>query len=261
MRSLAISALLLSLATALLPAHLAQAIPHPLVNLVVRTEDTNRQHQTPVVVFDIDDTLLDTRFRTARIFGELALHPTFRTQYPQDSDRLLRIRPTQVQYSTETTLIRAGITHPAVIAEIVNYWKMRFFSDFYAAEDIQLPDAARYVRQLHRSGAIIVYLTGRPQETMRLGTQTALQRWRFPLDQRTALLMKPDAAMEDLVFKRGAMNEIARMGTVIGVFENEPANLNLLSSRFPEADLFFVDTIHSPKPDAPDLRSVRIDRY
>ncbi len=261
MRSLRHSVLTAYLTLAALSSAPAQAIPHPLLGLISHTEYTYGKHESPVIVFDIDDTLLDTRFRTVRIFNELASVPEFRLAYPEEARRLTTIWAPQVLYSTEGTLQRAGITNAAAIAAIVTYWRERFFSDFYSSEDIQLPDASRYVNQLYRSGAIIVYLTGRPRETMEIGTRNALSRWRFPSGPRTALLMKPDAKMDDLIFKRNALEEIALMGNVIGAFENEPANLNLLGARFPEAELFFLDTIHSPRPDLPTEKSVWINRY
>jgi len=66
--------------------------------------------------------------------------------------------------------------------------------------------------------------------------------------------MKPDPKMDDLQFKRDAFAQIEHLGEVVGVFENEPANINAMADAFPGAVAVFVDTIHSPKPDVPAER-------
>ena len=38
---------------------------------------------------------------------------------------------------------------------------------------------------------------------------------------------------------------LAQMGSVVGVFENEPANINAHHDAFPNAVAIFLDTIHS----------------
>ena len=110
--------------------------------------------------------------------------------------------------------------------------------------------AAAYVQKLVSSGAKVVYLTGRDEQRMKIGTETNFRAHHFPLDgTHTVLLMKPTKDLDDLIFKKQAFNSISVMGTVVGAFENEPKNINAMGERFPEASLIFLDTIHSPAPD------------
>ena len=83
---------------------------------------------------------------------------------------------------------------------------------------------------LTNAGAKIVYLTGRDIPRMHDGTVISLARNRFPMNASEAeLIMKPDPKIDDLEFKKAQMARIAKMGEVIGVFENEPANLNAMA--------------------------------
>jgi len=46
------------------------------------------------------------------------------------------------------------------------------------------------------------------------------------------------------------LKEFAAMGTVVGGFENEPRNVNIFKTAFPEASMIYLDTKHSGKKDA-----------
>jgi hypothetical protein len=58
--------------------------------------------------------------------------------------------------------------------------------------------------------------------------------------------MKPSHSLPDAQFKAAVVTQVRALGEVVALFENEPANLNLLHQAFPEALAVFVDTIHSP---------------
>jgi len=60
--------------------------------------------------------------------------------------------------------------------------------------------------------------------------------------------------MDDLEFKKSQFRPLAALGEVVGVFENEPANINAMADAFPNAKAIFLDTIHSPKLDVPEDR-------
>lgn len=72
----------------------------------------------------------------------------------------------------------------------------------------------------------------------------------FPIDSvKAKLMMKPTKEMDDLQFKKDAFQSISELGVVVAGFENEPANINAMRARFPEAHMVFLDSIHSKKPD------------
>lgn len=76
----------------------------------------------------------------------------------------------------------------------------------------------------------------------------------FPMDSsRAVLMMKPQLEGDDLAYKNAMFEVIAKMGTVVAAFENEPANINGFQKGFPDASMIFVDTTHSSKPIVPNL--------
>jgi hypothetical protein len=68
-----------------------------------------------------------------------------------------------------------------------------------------------------------------------------------------------DANLPDEAFKRQVGPELARVGNVIAIFDNEPGNCNVLQESFPNAYSILVDTQHLPgaPPLLPTVKVVR----
>jgi hypothetical protein len=85
------------------------------------------------------------------------------------------------------------------------------------------------------------------------GTKQDLQKLGLPVDDaQGTLIMRQDTTMSDLAFKISMFPTIEKMGTVVGVFENEPANINAHHDFFPKAVAIFLDTIHSDTTVVPE---------
>jgi hypothetical protein len=107
-----------------------------------------------------------------------------------------------------------------------------------------------------------VYLTGRDLPGMALGTFKSLRDLGFPIGTMGAkLVTKPAFDIPDTEFKRGVAGDLGRFGEVIAVFDNEPANCNLLLEAYPACDSVFVDTQHAPEPPELDSRVLVIDSF
>ena len=81
-------------------------------------------------------------------------------------------------------------------------------------------------------------------ETKKIGqsgrkTQEKLQEATDELES-----LKKEFEQDDELFKKEVSEYIDRLGEVVAVFENEPANSNILHARFPKAASFFVLTQH-----------------
>lgn len=227
--------------------------PEALRTLLQRSDELAREGRRPVVMFDLDDTLINTRERNLRILQDFAA--TIQDTNPDEAAKIRTLQADQIQYLLADTLKIVGVTDAALLQKASDFWLSKFFTNEYCARDVQNPGAALYLHLLARAGAKIVYLTGRDEPRMGDGTREALRRNRFPMRPDQAVLMlKPDKSIDDLQFKISQYPTVAAMGEVIGVFENEPANINSMADAFPSAQAIFLDTIHSPKPDVPEDR-------
>ena len=227
----------------------AQAAPHDpealqdVVNLALKVE---ARGQLPVAIFDLDDTVINTRDRSLRILNEFIAQPEIQARFPQEVKNLQCPQDSKIKFLMTDTLRAQNVTDPEFVKETNDYWATRFFSNESVANDEQNPGAAAYVRRLYMAGVKIVYLTGRDTGRMHDGTVENLKKLGFPLDDsRAILIMKTDVQQDDLAFKISMFPSIAQMGSVVGVFENEPANINAHHDAFPNAVAIFLDTIHS----------------
>ncbi|MCX5793864.1 MAG: HAD family hydrolase [Elusimicrobia bacterium] len=219
-----------------------------VVDLVKRKTAKNI---STLAIFDLDGTLFDNRSRTIFILRELS--ELFDRELPQLVAAFDRFHELGiVEYSLTGTLRKLGVRSRREAALIEKEWAKRFFSDDYQKFDIPLPGAKAYVKRVHEAGATVIYLTGRDLGRMFVGTAEALRLYGFPVGiMGTMMVVKRQFEEADEAFKRDVAAYLRRLGEVTAIFENEPANSNILQKAFPEASSFFVLTQH--RPDAPAL--------
>jgi hypothetical protein len=199
----------------------------------------------PVVVFDLDGTLLDNRFRTITILKEwVAATPDLPAQVRK---AISTLHSSDVAYDLAGTFSRLGLS-PDTVDSAGRFWKARFFSNAYLRYDRPHLGALAYVKALHDAGARTVYLTGRDEPGMGEGTREALRSGGFPMDASTQLILKDRFETPDAEFKAKALPAIRDSGRVVATFDNEPANVVVFAAGFPEASNVFVDTDYSDKP-------------
>jgi|GEM_PF-214223 len=239
---------------------LSISTPAALANVGVLDSITARvavphQGRRVIALFDLDDTLFDSRTRSVRIFREFAALAKVRTKFPSEAGRLALIRPLHVLYKTDRAFLALQIANPEFTAAAMAYWKLRFFTGAYAQYDEPITGAVAYVNRLWQAGADIVYLSGRPQGAMGAGTYAALRARGFPVpatqrgrDARAWLFLKENPEQPDLDYKKLALLSIGRIGEVLATFENEPRNANLFAEAFPRAYGVFLTTISAENP-------------
>lgn len=246
--------LIFTLTTVLLLSPLAHSSPQhepmALLEIVERSQLYTDLKRQPIVIIDLDDTLINTRERNLRILRDFAEVSSIKQTFPSEALKVKNLNLDQIRYLLADSLKGIGIENLDFIKAASDFWLSRFFSNEYCSEDLPTKGAAQYLQQLENAGAKIIYLTGRDVPRMETGTLANLKRNSFPLE-KAKLMMKPDPKMDDLVFKQQAFVEIDKLGEVVGVIENEPANINAMKDAFPQATAVFLDTIHSPKPDVP----------
>jgi beta-phosphoglucomutase-like phosphatase (HAD superfamily) len=224
-----------------------------LLDRIVERCHGDRKGPTPVVVFDLDGTLMDNRPRTAAILRELS--DEWKASHPSVADQLATAEAEQLAYLLTDSLGKLGVTRTELIREAEVFWRERFFTDGYLAHDVEVPGAAAFARDCYEAGGILVYFTGRDLPLMGLGSFASLRDLGFPIGvPGTELVLKPDAQMPDEAFKRMQGPALERVGRVVAIFDNEPGNCNVLGAHFPEAEAVLLDTQHLPGAPQPDPR-------
>lgn len=222
-----------------------------LESVISRIRERTVGQKSTLAIFDLDGTLFDNRTRTIFILREIS--EKFDCKAPQLAAAFENFRDLSiVDYSLDVTLKRLGVRRPGEIALIKQEWARRFFSDEYQKYDMPISGAKAYVERVHKAGATVIYLTGRDVGRMLVGTTEVLRLYGFPVGvEGTMTIVKKEFQQDDELFKREVSAYIDRLGEVVAIFENEPANSNILRARFPGAASFFVMTQH--KPGAPEL--------
>jgi len=213
---------------------------------------------TPVVVFDLDGTLLDNRPRTLAILREVA--SSWESARPEVSRILASVEVENIVYGLADSLAPFGVTDEASVAEAQTHWRQRFFVDELLHHDVPVEGAAAFVRAVYDAGATVVYLTGRDLPNMSLGSWKSLRDQGFPIGVvGTELVCKPLFEMSDDAFKRDQAPLLRRLGQVVASFDNEPGNCNVFLREYPGAASVLLDTQHSPHapPLLPGVASVR----
>lgn len=224
---------------------ITSAEQHALFARIVQRSRPVSGQPVPVVVFDLDGTLMDNRPRTTVILQELAAE--LHKEAHSAAEVLAAAKAENLAYLLTETLQRLGIEHPKLVERAESYWRERFFSDGYLKHDIAIAGSVELARACYEAGATIVYFTGRDLPLMSLGSFQSLRDLGYPIGViGTELVCKPDAKIPDEAFKREEGAKLTRIGKVIAAFDNEPGNCNAFVEMCPDAEVVFVDTQHLP---------------
>lgn len=207
--------------------------------------DAQKAGPTTVMVFDLDSTVFDNRPRQSRIVREFG--------QAKGVELLTRCEPKHWDsgWDMKAAFLACGLSQAeadALFKDAKNWWVERFFTSAYCVDDIEVPGAPSYLQGVLKSGAQLVYLTGRHEE-MRAGTIQCLQKCAMPVpNDRVKLVMKPTLRESDDSFKRVAHDDIEKRGNVFAAFDNEPTHANDYATRFPAATVVHLATDHSGRP-------------
>ncbi|MBC7661424.1 MAG: HAD family hydrolase [Chitinophagaceae bacterium] len=220
-----------------------------------RIQKALRSKLRPLVVFDVDDTLVDCRYRKAQVFQDFAKQPAVRSQWLAESQTILDLSWERLRYRVQDNLDMVNITSETFRDAIFDHWIKNYFTYPYLLKDRAFPGAQQFVKKCQDMGAHIVYLTARDHMGMYQGTIEALDLLKFPMHSPDIhIMLKPEVSMNDHHFKVGALEQIASLGEVVASFENELVNLNAMAERFPNAAMYWRNTLYAPDPPPPHPR-------
>lgn len=206
----------------------------------------------PLAIFDLDSTLFDLSGRVTAIVNDFK--GQYRALYPDQCGSLENLSLLKSDWGLKAPLERIGIDcNGSFYEDLQRYWTEAFFSNRYLGFDTPMPGAVTFVQRLHQTGTNIMYLTGRDIPRMLEGTRLSLKEHSFPLEAPSVeLILKPDACMDDALFKAQVIRDYESHHGLIWFFENEPVNLHLVERECPNVKLVFIDSAHSgreePRP-------------
>ena len=199
--------------------------------------EVKKQKGTPVVIFDLDDTLFDpASSREFRVMNEyvtdfVAKNPGKLSE--TDIATIRAIKPEEVGFSVALDLQAVfGIKNKEFLDGWQPFFDSHFFRSDYCKDDPVYPGSVEFVNAVFKAGATIVYLTGRQEmgkkpgteAGMREGSEAALKKNGFPVPNKknVVLLMKPVFGDDDIAYKGKVIVDIKKMGTVVAALDNEP---------------------------------------
>lgn len=200
----------------------------------------------PIVIFDLDETLIDTGPMKTRITREFLSRRNVRETWPREAALAQDfLRAPKWGYSMSAALRSIGAENREFLDKFRQFAAERFFSDEYKLEHVAIPGAPEYVREAKRRGAVIFYLTAR-RNSEREGTVASLDKLKIPVpDDKQVFLTVKEKEQDTPEYKMSQLDRISAMGQVVGGFENEPQNANIFKARFPDALIVFVDMLTS----------------
>ena len=220
-----------------------RVLPSYLDAVRERIRKIRAKQRTPIVVFDIDDTIVDTRQRTRDLlqaFGSKANEP-----------RLSGLKVAQVRYRIQDTLAAAGLSKQEIEGELgqkaIAEWTEKFKEPAFYTFDRADKGASRAANAFSDAGARIVYLTERFKRGLG-ATRSQLAEAGFP---DGAIMCKP-TRQQAPAFKELQVAELNRVqGEVAACFDNDPATLNAIKRAAGDALVFQV--LSMAPPDGPKL--------
>ena len=216
-----------------------------LLNQII--EKLNHAGAKALVVFDLDSTLFDVSPRTQKILGDFTTDSTWEKKYPESLEALKGVKVLSEDWGLRDLFHRYGMNEhdPEFLNAVREYWIERFFSGDYLKHDHPIKGAAAFVKKVKETGARVVYLTGRDEQSMLEASQMVLATHDFP---KAELCLKPLKGSDDSLFKVNWFSaQNIEQYDLIYFFENEPVNIHEVTSWHPQIQIVFVDSTHSGK--------------
>ncbi len=151
------------------------------------------QGKPTYVVFDIDNTLVDTRYRT------LAAAKTYALRIPF-AQKMSKIRFCDVRYDGESTAKQCGLSQ-TLCRGFQDYWNEYFWHPRHFKADKRIRETSQLARKAKWAGAEVLYLTGRI-ETLKDATIAELKRFGLPDADAAHVMCKPTMNTPTPAFKK-----------------------------------------------------------
>lgn len=184
------------------------------------------------VVFDIDNTLVDTRHRT-RAAADL-----FCRRHP-NTTRLAGLPLRDIRYDGLQTAAARGV-EPKVAKKFHSFWDRFFWRPQSFRLDRPIRQTVQLARQAKAAGAEVFYLTGRV-EPLKGRTLTQLRRLGLPDADPAHVICKPSMDLSTAPFKRQVVAEIARRQPIQWFMSDSRTDIAAVQCVLPPGSCVLVD--------------------
>lgn len=163
------------------------------------------------VVFDIDDTLADSRGRT--------LHILKAYDQARGTSHFADLTLDQVGGDGAITAQNLGLPKD-VVKDVRGYWQANFFDSKKNIHDLPMTEIIELAKAASEAGAEVRYLTGRTED-IREDTLAQLKRFGLPDTDDAHLFMKPNLKVKTGDYKAAVFKEWAKDDVFTGFFITE----------------------------------------
>ncbi|MDB5098048.1 MAG: hypothetical protein JWM80_2469 [Cyanobacteria bacterium RYN_339] len=205
-------------------------------------------HKRPIVVFDLDDTLVRTaprNYAVLKAWSETTAGAPYTAGFA-------KVKMDAIGWGIDPTLDTMGVPADERKA-LMKFWADHFFSSDYLKYDLPNPGAVAYATAVHKAGGHLIYMSGRNAATMRAGTEASMKQHGFPWDptgKTVTLILKEQKGGDDAAYKEAASAKLPALGEVEACVDNEPGNCNAFHHSLPKATVILLEKPHSPNPPA-----------
>ena len=221
-----------------------------LNHVLQRAATSDRMGAIPVVVMDLDETLIDSTLRRFEAYQD-----SVRTLCGKDRTgdcgksaglNISEFLSLPNRYDQNPLFDQVGISKGAWSAQLNDSAIKIYLSGKWIELDQATPGATEYIQELRKLHAKIFFVTSRWKTSQGAATLASLQHlgmWSED-DHDDSLILRP-AGMSSIDFKRISYKMIndwreAHDALIVGAFENEPENMNAMVDAFPGATHVFV---------------------
>ena len=214
----------------------------PLDQVYTKIVSVKSSGSIPLVVFDLDDTIIDCRHRKMFVLREFCSLDQSQTIWPTECKAVLSAKLESYEYKINDFLMNISIDNSEFQEALEKFWFSKYFSNPYLSADKFFPGALESIEKMRALGAEIRYFTGRDETGMREGTEKKLKE--NGLNDK--VFMKPSVEIPDDRYKVDYFDEVINGFELVCFFENELRNLNPFVDKFPESLFIWLDTLYSP---------------
>ena len=207
------------------------------------------------VLFDIDNCLVDVRYRTREAVNRVARE--------EGRNDLIGLPVSAMRYNGKQTAAALGLD-AGMAAKLRRRWNKVFWSPRSLKLDRGIPETMELAKQAAGAGFDVFYLTGRDSQMQR-ATVRQLRRLGLPGVSPRSVVCKPDKPRHDTPrFKGAVVSWLRRLGYHVGAFVSDSrADIAEAQRRLPVERCFLVDFPVGPGGPAPRIAPgtpvIRID--